>query len=61
MFCVFREYYLLIFINLLKYIYTGCIHISKDAIFKICALSYIHSIIHCISKIFDILNGIYTD
>ena len=25
-------------IYLLKYIYTGCIHISKDAMFKICAL-----------------------
>ena len=30
-----------LFIYFLKYIYTGCIHISKDAIFKICALSYI--------------------
>ena len=26
---------------LFKYIYTGCIHICKDAIFRICALSYI--------------------
>ena len=26
---------------LLKYIYTGCLHISNDAILKICALSYI--------------------
>ena len=31
--------YLIIY--LLKDIYTGCIHISKDTIFKICALSYI--------------------
>ena len=26
---------------LLKYIYTGCIHIRKDVIFKICTLLYI--------------------
>ena len=38
--CSSLDYYYLV-IYLFEYIYTGCVHTSRDAIFKISALLYI--------------------